>query len=204
MVTQYLKDFTSTAVNSVIYNYYNMGSKLHIYKRVNYRDRSDKVIPFSFFSKKLIEGDNFSVTLSSCFTKEINIDRDYFEKENGDKAYIIKDEVYHNLHLEFFVDDIYIKFGDQLHLIPTSQPYFKIVQQVSGPLELHRGELFSTKTLTLDVTPIRGISYSILCGKNVEVEEIPEVELLYYYECACDKIKEYLNSFKNIHDLEVK
>lgn len=202
MLKQYISDLVESAVNSVNYKYCNILSKLHIYKREIYKDSFSKVHPFPV--QKMLIGDNdFKVTLSAVYNVYTDIYRDYFKDTKGKIVFILKDETRNYLEANFFVDDVYVKVGESYHLIASGIPYFKTIEHLNPP-QASRFEFVepTIHTVTLDVTKIRSLSLAVMLGAERSVESVSEAESTYHYECACDKMREYINNITK-KDLEV-
>lgn len=206
MIKQYISYLTDSVINSAKYKYCNILSNLNIYKRETFKDSTSSISPFPV-PKTLIGDRDFKVNLSAVFTTITEVDRDYFRNSKGGIEFVVKDEERSYLQAEFFVDDVFIKMGDSYNLIASGLPYVKVLEYFNPPQAFNQSfftteEPVNINTITLDVTKIRGLSLKVMLGTERSVDSVSEAERNYHYECACDKMREYINRLTK-KDLEV-
>ena len=187
---RYLKSLATRTITSVIYNYYNILYKLHVYNRYNYRDKAEVVIP-SHFPQKIVGDNSFSVSVVMTLIEVHYIDRDYFYKKCKDGKeniiYTVKDEDRKELFIQAVVGEIYFNTQNKKQLIHGR--YFKVYDQFLG-------------TKTFDIKPVQEVKVKQLLGIDREADKVSQAEMCYYFEYCCNELRKYLNNIM-LKDIEV-
>ena len=181
----------------VKYLYYNLFSKLHIYKRFNYRTHEVEVHPFpKNFITRSVETSNFAGIVEMVFEEEHDINQDYFYKmKNGQKIikYVLHDEDEKTLFGVAHLGDIKIKVANQWYNV-NHLPTFKVnfyepdVKPFNPDEPLKKVDY---KVKTFDISKIQNARTRKLFGK-MSVNDVSDRMVRYYYDVCCEEFLRYL------------
>lgn len=183
-----LSDLFRSWSSSVIYNIYNILSKLNLIHRTRYKDTVKSQVNFPLDVQSKVAGTRyFSVLVGYNFIKEQHIYIDAFKSKSGKTLRVNKNEVDTHIFMCFNVKES--KFTP----VPNSSDQFSM--DITGKKTLRlslNSEDFTLREETLDLSPVNNLVFGYMIGFDESCMNKEELE--YAYDYYADTIAEYLNS----------
>ena len=179
--------------------------KLHILKRYSYRDNVVQAIPLPYsINPKEVITDHFRGVVSMSLIQDKYIDLDYFYREKkGDKkvTLYLKNEEKTRLYLESHLTDISIRVKNWYAV--DSLPVFKVsvLDPEVKPFTVEKTlEPMDYQTVTYNTGYLKNLTHKSIVGVDMNVKDVSEAMVKYYYDYAVDEFKKHLNSI-SLQDL---
>ena len=189
----------------IIYFFNYILYKLHILKRYSYRDNVVQAIPLPYsINPKEVITDHFRGVVSMSLMQDKYIDLDYFYREKkGDKkvTLYLKNEEKTRLYLESHLTDIGIRVKNWYSV--NSLPVFKVsvLDPEVKPFTVEKTlEPMDYQTVTYNTSYLKNLTHKSIVGVDMNVEDISEAMVKYYYDYAVDEFKKHLNNI-SLQDL---
>ena len=189
----------------IIYFFNYILYKLHILKRYSYRDNVVQAIPLPYsINPKEVITDYFRGVVSMSLMQDKYIDLDYFYREKkGDKkvTLYLKNEEKTRLYLESHLTDIGIRVENWYSV--NSLPVFKVsvLDPEVKPFTVEKTlEPMDYQTVTYNTGYLKNLTHKSIVGVDMNVEDISEAMVKYYYDYAVDEFKKHLNNI-SLQDL---
>ena len=189
----------------IIYFFNYILYKLHILKRYSYRDNVVQAIPLPYsINPKEVITDHFRGVVSMSLMQDKYIDLDYFYREKkGDKkvTLYLKNEEKTRLYLESHLNDIGIRVKNWYSV--DSLPVFKVsvLDPEVKPFTVEKTlEPMDYQTVTYNTGYLKNLTHKSIVGVDMNVEDVSEAMVKYYYDYAVDEFKKHLNSI-SLQDL---
>ena len=189
----------------IIYFFNYILYKLHILKRYSYRDNVVQAIPLPYsINPKEVITDHFRGVVSMSLMQDKYIDLDYFYREKkGDKkvTLYLKNEEKTRLYLESHLTDIGIRVKNWYSV--NSLPVFKVsvLDPEVKPFTVEKTlEPMDYQTVTYNTGYLKNLTHKSIVGVDMNVEDVSEAMVKYYYDYAVDEFKKHLNNI-SLQDL---
>ena len=189
----------------IIYFFNYVLYKLHILQRYSYRDNVVQAVPLPYPIKpKEVITDHFRGVVSMSLMQDKDIDLDYFYREkNGDKkiTLYLKNKEKTSLYLESHLTDIGIRVKNWYSV--NSLPVFKVsvLDPEVKPFTIEKTlEALDYQTVTYNTGYLKNLTHRSIVGIDMNVEDVSEAMIKYYYDYAVEEFKKHLNSI-SLQDL---
>lgn len=189
----------------IIYFFNYILYKLHILKRYSYRDNVVQAIPLPYsINPKEVITDHFRGVVSMSLMQDKYIDLDYFYREKkGDKkvTLYLKNEEKTRLYLESHLTDIGIRVENWYSV--NSLPVFKVsvLDPEVKPFTVEKTlEPMDYQTVTYNTGYLKNLTHKSIVGVDMNVEDVSEAMVKYYYDYAVDEFKKHLSNI-SLQDL---
>lgn len=124
--------------------------------------------------------------------EEKTIDLDYFRRKDGDITYVISDKSETRLFLECKLTDIQLNVAGNWYSASRLPKFKASVDSEEG-----------FNVMNFDTMKLKKMETKHILGIDVELEQISEAQLNYYYELAVKEFKKALESIE-LKDLMIK
>lgn len=184
------------SINDVLY-------KIHILQRYSYRDNVETPYYLEGVGGTQVTSPYFRAIVRMGVTQMTSIHKDYFYrlKKDGTKkiTYVVKDEEEYTLFFNSCLEDVQLKIANRWYSA-NNMPTIKVCMDTLGQA-VHSSEGMYV-TAEYDLSPLRRAELRDYLG-NMKVEDITEPMCAHYYDRACRKFSEKLNSM-SLQDLVLK